>query len=105
MASRALKYGVLATDYDGTLAHDGVVDEETVASLHRCRDAGMRLLMVTGRELSDLFNTFSHADLFELVVAENGALIYDPRRQSVERLAEAPPPAFVERLQAARIPL
>jgi hypothetical protein len=100
-----MRYRILATDYDGTLAHDGIVDVATVDVLQRCRDAGLRLVLVTGRELSDLFNTFSHVHHFELVVAENGAVIYAPRDGSVESLAEAPPPAFVQRLQDADIPL
>jgi hydroxymethylpyrimidine pyrophosphatase-like HAD family hydrolase len=100
-----MNYDALATDYDGTLAHDGVVDETTLAALGRARDAGIRLLMVTGRELSDLFNTFQHSSLFDVIVAENGAVLYRPATEEVELLAPAPPPAFVERLTNAQIPL
>jgi hydroxymethylpyrimidine pyrophosphatase-like HAD family hydrolase len=49
-----MKWRVLACDYDGTLAEEGIVKENTVAALDRFRDAGGRLLMVTGRELGDL---------------------------------------------------
>src|SRR5207253_514103 len=83
-----------ATDYDGTLAHDGRVDESTVAALHAARRGGIRLIMVTGRELPDLFNTFEHSGLFDRVVAENGALLYDPLTQSVQPMAVPPPPAL-----------
>ena len=100
-----MTYEALATDYDGTLAHDGIVDEMTVAALGRARDAGIKLLMVTGRELSDLFNTFEHSAMFDVIVAENGAVLYRPTTEEVELLAPAPPPAFVERLTNARIPL
>ena len=100
-----MNYEALATDYDGTLAHDGVVDEMTVAALVRAREAGLKLLMVTGRELSDLFNTFEHSGLFDVIVAENGAVLYRPTTEEIELLAPAPPPAFVERLTNARIPL
>ena len=100
-----MNYDALATDYDGTLAHDGVVDETTLAALGRARDAGIKLLMVTGRELSDLFNTFQHTGLFDVIVAENGAVLYRPATEEVELLAPAPPPAFVERLTNAQIPL
>ena len=100
-----MTYEALATDYDGTLAHDGIVDEMTVAALGRARGAGIKLLMVTGRELSDLFNTFEHSALFDVIVAENGAVLYRPTTEEVELLAPAPPPAFVERLTNARIPL
>lgn len=100
-----MTYEALATDFDGTLAHDGIVDEMTVAALGRARGAGIKLLMVTGRELSDLFNTFEHSALFDVIVAENGAVLYRPTTAEVELLAPAPPPAFVERLTNARIPL
>ena len=100
-----MKYDVLATDYDGTIAHDGIVDQATVDALTRWRDAGRRLIMVTGRELSDLFNTFAHSALFDRIVAENGAVLYDPASQKVDLVASAPPPALVERLTAERIPM
>ena len=38
----------LATDYDGTLAKDGIVDKPTLASLRRLRESGRRLILVTG---------------------------------------------------------
>jgi hydroxymethylpyrimidine pyrophosphatase-like HAD family hydrolase len=38
-------------------------------------------------------------DLFDLVVAENGAVMYDPANQEEQALDDAPPPAFVERLR------
>ena len=100
-----MTYEALATDYDGTLAHDGIVAPAAVRALERARDAGLKLLMVTGRELSDLFNTFEHSALFDAIVAENGAVLYRPVTKAIEVLAEAPPPAFVERLTRARIPL
>jgi hydroxymethylpyrimidine pyrophosphatase-like HAD family hydrolase len=100
-----MTFDAVATDYDGTLAHDGVVDAVTVEALVRAREAGLKLLMVTGRELSDLFNTFEHSSLFDVIVAENGAVLYTPATEAVELLAPAPPPAFVERLTNARIPL
>ena len=100
-----MNYDALATDYDGTIAHDGVVDEPTVDALRRAREAGLRLIMVTGRELSDLFNTFAHADMFEHIVAENGAVLYDPAAGKVEVLAPAPPPALLEALARDSVPL
>ncbi|HZR25431.1 MAG TPA: HAD family hydrolase, partial [Vicinamibacterales bacterium] len=100
-----MTYRAIATDYDGTLAWDGKVDEPTVDALLRARTAGMRLLMVTGRELQDLFNTFGHTDLFDLVVAENGAVLFDPARKSVKTLAPAPPPALLARLSAEKVPV
>jgi hypothetical protein len=99
-----MTFEALATDYDGTLAHDGVVADETIAALNRARAAGLRLIMVTGRELSDLFNTFAHTALFDAIVAENGAVVYDPATQELDVLAESPPPALIERLRGQGVP-
>ena len=100
-----MRYLALATDYDGTLAHDGRTDEPTVAALERLRQSGRRLLLVTGRELEDLQKTFSRLDLFERVVAENGALLYRPSTKEEKVLGAAPPPAFLEALRARGVPI
>jgi len=100
-----MTYRVIATDYDGTLAHDGRVDEPTLEALRAARDRGVRLIMVTGRELQDLFNTFDHSTLFDRIVAENGAVLYDPATQSVHPLAIPPPPVLIEALNREAIPL
>lgn len=89
----------LATDYDGTLAHDGTVTPETVAALKRCKDSGRRLIMVTGRELPDLKRAFPEIKIFDRVVAENGAVIYNPQTEEEHVIAEAAPAIFVERLK------
>src|SRR5438552_14914701 len=73
-----MKCQVLACDYDGTLAHDGIVNDATAAALDRFLASNRRLLMVTGRELSDLQNVCQVLDRFEWIVAENGALLYRP---------------------------
>ncbi len=99
------RFRALATDYDGTMAHDGTVDESTLAALHAARAGGLRLIMVTGRELSDLFNTFAAVDLFDRVVAENGALLYDPTARAIESLSSPPPRALVDALERLEIPL
>ena len=95
----------LATDYDGTIAHDGVVDASTIEALGRAREAGLRLIMVTGRELSDLFNTFEHSSLFDRIVAENGAVLFHPAAGTLEVISHAPPPALLERLERDKVPI
>jgi hydroxymethylpyrimidine pyrophosphatase-like HAD family hydrolase len=100
-----MSYTTIATDYDGTLAHDGQVDDETIEALTRARAAGLRLVMVTGRELDDLFSTFPETALFDRIVAENGALLYDPARRSRRLLAPSPPPELVQWLRDRRVPL
>ena len=94
-----MHYLALAVDYDGTIAHHGVVDEATQAALRRLRAGARRLLLVTGRELDDLRRVAPPLDLFDLVVAENGALLFDPASGEAVPLAEPPPERFVARLR------
>ena len=94
-----MRYLALACDYDGTLALDGRVDERTLAALRRLRESGRRLLLVTGRQVDDLLDTFPHVDLFERVVAENGAVLYRPASREEEPLADRPPEAFITALR------
>ncbi|MFO1055446.1 MAG: HAD-IIB family hydrolase [Dongiaceae bacterium] len=94
-----MQYIALACDYDGTLATDGRVGPQVLASLARLRESGRRLIMVTGRELPDLKRVFPELELFDLVVAENGALLYRPASRQSVPLAEPPPPRFAEMLR------
>ncbi|MEC5387550.1 HAD family hydrolase [Uliginosibacterium sp. H3] len=93
-----MQYQILATDYDGTLAKDGAVDDATLDALQRLRASGRRLIMVTGRELPDLARVFHHHALFDYIVAENGAVTFCPATDEVRALAAAPPQAFLDRL-------
>jgi HAD superfamily hydrolase (TIGR01484 family) len=98
-----MHYAALATDYDGTIAHDGVVDEPTIATLEKFKAAQRRLILVTGRELDDLQRVMPRLDLFDRVVAENGALLYRPDTREERTLADPPPPRFVTRLKEQRV--
>jgi hydroxymethylpyrimidine pyrophosphatase-like HAD family hydrolase/energy-coupling factor transporter ATP-binding protein EcfA2 len=89
----------LATDYDGTLAHHGRVDAATVESLKEVKRSGRKLILVTGRDLPDLQRVFPELELFDLVVAENGALLFNPAKKEETALAEPPSAAFVQRLR------
>jgi hydroxymethylpyrimidine pyrophosphatase-like HAD family hydrolase len=94
-----MRYLALACDYDGTIASAGVVDAPTLAALERLRASGRKLILVTGRELDDLCRVFPHITLFDLVVAENGALLYWPATRADQVLGEGPPEAFITTLQ------
>jgi HAD superfamily hydrolase (TIGR01484 family) len=94
-----MRYLALATDYDGTIASGGRVAQETVEALVSVANSGRKLVLVTGRELPDLLQVFPEADIFDLIVAENGALIYRPDRKEESQLAEGPPEEFITRLQ------
>lgn len=99
-----MRFLVLATDYDGTLATDGVVDEITVAAMERLRETGRKLVMVTGRHLPDLSTVFSRFDLFDRIVVENGGLLYRPETRTEKLLCEPPNQRFIALLQERKIP-
>jgi hydroxymethylpyrimidine pyrophosphatase-like HAD family hydrolase len=99
-----MRYLVLASDYDGTLASQGKVDQSTLEAIHRLLDSGRKLLLVTGRELKDLKNVFPEIECCELVVAENGGLLYNPKTQEERPLAEPPNPQFLEELKRRGVP-
>jgi hydroxymethylpyrimidine pyrophosphatase-like HAD family hydrolase len=94
-----MRYLALCTDYDGTLATDGRVLPDTLSALERLLASGRRLVLVTGRELDDLREVCPRLDLFQYVVAENGALLYHPETGKETPLAPRPPEAFVTALR------
>ncbi len=98
-----MQFHVLAVDYDGTIAHNGEVDEATLAALQRLRETGRKLVLVSGRRLEPLQELFAELTIFEKVVAENGALLYDPHTNEEKLLSDATPPEFAERLSAAGV--
>jgi len=100
-----MRFTVLACDYDGTIAREGRVDDETAWDLGRVRTSGRRLVLVTGRDLPTLRAVCPQLDLFDRVVAENGALLYRPEDGSERPLADPPPEALVERLRRGGVPV
>jgi len=90
----------LATDFDGTLADHEHVSGRTIAALEQLRATGRRLVLVTGRAVADLQRIFDRTDLFDRVVAENGAVVLDPADGRVDTLADPPSSDLVSRLKA-----
>lgn len=94
-----MRHVAVATDYDGTLAHDGCVTPSTVAALENLAASGRKLLLVTGRKLDDLRTVFRTLDLFEWLIVENGAVMYRPESGTTRVLATPPPAAFIAELE------
>lgn len=91
----------LATDYDETLAQEGQVSATTVLALEHLRSSGRKIILVTGRVLSDLRSVCPRLDQFDRVVAENGALLYNPGTGEERPLGLPPPDDLVECLRTA----
>ncbi|NEQ32365.1 MAG: HAD family phosphatase [Leptolyngbya sp. SIO4C5] len=98
-----MQYRAIAADYDGTLATDGRVDDATLNALHCYREAGGQLLLVTGRELAELRQVFPAVTLCDGVVAENGAVFWQPQTDQVQLLGEPLPEPFVTTLKARQV--
>jgi hydroxymethylpyrimidine pyrophosphatase-like HAD family hydrolase len=93
----------LACDYDGTLATEGQVNRATLAALTAFRAGGHKLVLITGREVSDLQGVCPDVSMFDLIVAENGAVLFSPADSSCEILAPPPDPMFIAALRQRNI--
>src|SRR5579871_4958467 len=78
MHQMLMRFPLLATDYDGTLASDGKVSDKAIAALERLRASGRKIVLVTGRHLPDLCQVFPKLEMFDRVIVENGGLLYRP---------------------------
>src|SRR2546430_1661122 len=96
---------VFACDYDRTIADGGRCSPEVAAALGRVRESGRKILLVTGRMLSDLRSVCADVDrMFDAVVAENGAVLYFPETREATTLGDAPESALVEELRRRGVP-
>ena len=93
-----MRHRVLACDYDGTIANEGVCSPATIASLERIAATGMRLILVTGRTREELESVFDHSSLFSALVVENGSVVIDADGAET-LLAPRLPRGLVEELQ------
>jgi hydroxymethylpyrimidine pyrophosphatase-like HAD family hydrolase len=98
-----LSLRILVSDYDGTIATDGVMSPAAEAALVEVKNSGLRLGLATGRELEDLITVCPQLGIFDMVIAENGAVLYLPGSKLAEDLAEGPPPAFFDELRRQHI--
>ncbi|HEY2726896.1 MAG TPA: HAD family hydrolase, partial [Parafilimonas sp.] len=98
-----MRYHVLATDYDGTLAKDGKVNDLTFEALKLVKESGRKIILVTGREMKDLEIVFPEYNIFDLIVAENGALILNPENHHEILLGERPPENFIKELKQKKV--
>jgi len=94
-----MRFRLIAADYDGTLANDGRVARNTLETLRRLQESGRKVVLITGRELESLQSVFPDLGRFDLIVAENGALLYHPSTGEEKLLSKSPPAAFVEILR------
>lgn len=96
-------YQALATDYDGTIATEGRVDETTYSALERWQQTGRKLILVTGRRLDNLYDVFPQAKSFDCIVSENGALLSYPATGETTLLGDSPTESLIYALQQRQV--
>ncbi|WP_291987376.1 HAD hydrolase family protein [Luteitalea sp.] len=98
-----MKFGVLALDYDGTIAAAGALDPDVRAAIAEVRSTGVVVVLVTGRILDDLRRVAGDLRFVDAVVAENGAVLAYPATGHSMVLGPPPAPRFVEELRHRQI--
>lgn len=69
---------LIATDLDGTLLRDDkTISARTIAALRRVQEAGMTLVLVTGRPPRRLKSIAQELGVTGLAICCNGAMLYD----------------------------
>jgi hydroxymethylpyrimidine pyrophosphatase-like HAD family hydrolase len=89
---------VIALDYDGTIACNGVIDPSVRDAIAIARTQGITVLLVTGRILDDLRRVAGDLHFVDGVVAENGAVIHFPDSGRTSTVAPLIPAAFLTEL-------
>jgi hydroxymethylpyrimidine pyrophosphatase-like HAD family hydrolase len=100
-----VRFTVLALDYDGTIARDGVLDPDVRSAIADVRARGVTVLIVTGRILEDLRGVAGDLRFVDAVVGENGAVVAFPESGQSSALATAAPQALVDDLRRRRVPI
>ena len=97
-----MKFGVLALDYDGTIARDGMLDPDVRTAIAEARARGIAVILVTGRILSDVKRVAGDLQFVDAVVAENGVVLAFPNGHSW-LLSHPPATVFLEELRRRKI--
>ena len=95
---------VLAFDFDGTLAENGIMPPQIHTALERLHGAGYVLFLVTGR-LTESVSLGALGDRFTGIVWENGAVLYDSAKRETYLPFGQLDRHLVDALIAAGVPL
>jgi hydroxymethylpyrimidine pyrophosphatase-like HAD family hydrolase len=94
-----MRLAAIALDYDGTIAASDVMDPSVRGAIGEVRDAGIAVILATGRRLDDLRRVAGDLSCFDVVVAENGAVVDFPLRGRHVVLGHAAHAGFVADLR------
>ena len=98
-----MKFGVLALDYDGTIAREGVLDPEVRSAIAEVRARGITVVIVTGRILAELERAAGDLHFVDAVVAENGGVLWFANGHS-RQIGRSAPVEFLRELERHGLP-
>jgi hydroxymethylpyrimidine pyrophosphatase-like HAD family hydrolase len=98
-----VKLSVIALDYDGTIAWEGVLNPAVREAIAEARTRGIVVLLVTGRILDEVRRVAGDLHFVDGVVAENGAILHFPDSGHTTTLAPLMPASFVDAARRAGI--
>lgn len=98
-----MKFAALALDYDGTITTDGALDPAVRQVIGEARQSGIAVVLVTGRRLADLHQVAGDLTCFDVVVAENGAVLEFPASGRHMSLGHPANPAVIQELRRRHI--
>jgi phosphoglycolate phosphatase (TIGR01487 family) len=93
------RFSLLVCDYDGTLTIGETAGQQIIEALTSISEAGKKLVLATGRELPDIRRVLPGIGLFQWVVAENGAILFEPATGAKEILGTRPPESLFNELR------
>jgi hydroxymethylpyrimidine pyrophosphatase-like HAD family hydrolase len=96
---------ILACDLDGTLTENETIAPETWEALRRAKLAGITILLATGRRLETFDARGLFSEICEAIVAEDGAVVYFPRRDTTVLPFGHLDPAILAHLATLAIPM
>ena len=96
--------GLVASDIDGTLLLNWKpISTATIDAIHRCQDAGIPFVLVTGRPMRWLAPIAEQIPDLGRVVCVNGAVVYDIASQSVVDAHTIDAQSLTEIIAAVRV--
>jgi hydroxymethylpyrimidine pyrophosphatase-like HAD family hydrolase len=99
-----MKLAALALDYDGTIADHGALNPAVREAVADARRRGITVILATGRRLPELHRVAGDLTCFDIIVAENGAMLEFTASARTVRLGRPPPPAVLDAMTREGIP-
>ena len=96
---------VIATDFDGTISSGDQLAPGAAQVLRRWRQAGQVAVLVSGRPFEFLRELQERVQAFDLIVAENGAVLYNPHTDEMRLPFGQVPEELLDALDEMGIPL